>query len=112
MEAREQHGKTPLMLAISAGLVPTVKLLLNSRADVHARSGKGLGVWDFVPQKYGPQCYGIKLLLQQHNAQKIWHRQDTQAWWQRQKSAPWALGRELRYKALHGPDYRGQSEEK
>ena len=111
MEAREKNGNTPLMLAISAGLVPTVKVLLQSRADVHATSARGLGVWEFVPQKGGPQGQGLKQLLQQHHARKTWPRQDRQAS-PRQPGAPWALARELRYKALHGPDYRGQRGEK
>ena len=81
LEAREKNGKTALLLAVSAGLLPTVRVLLKAGADIHAQSKKGQGVWEFVPDLNGRQGQGLKELLEEFGAvythvSKTWKRKE------------------------------------
>ena len=98
MEAREAKGKTPLMLAISAGLLPTVELLIARGADVNAQSITGQGVWQFCPQPRGDQGSKMRSLLE--NAKPTWGKPHA---WPRQNRHTYSLSRDIRYRALHGP---------
>ena len=98
MEAREERGIMPLLLAISAGLLPTVQLLINRRADINTQSYGGQGVWQFVSQPHGRQGKSIRALLQKTGAQHSWGK--SRAWSRQNSNAP-SLAREMRYRALH-----------
>ena len=93
MEAREEKGKTPLLLAISAGLLPTVELLINRRADINTQSYGGQGVLQFCPSSQG----SMKALLEKNGAPRSWGHS---AGYRRQRSHPPSLAREMRYQAL------------
>ena len=60
MEAKENGGKTPLLLAVSAGLVPTVRLLIESRACINAKNKIGKGIWQMVPEYNNDHAQAIK----------------------------------------------------
>ena len=102
VDPREANGKTPLLLAVSAGLLPTVKLLIKAGADINAQNWNGQGVWQFVPQWYGHQGWSLRELLHENGACHTYAKSKT---WKRQDRSTGSLARHLRLEALHGPKH-------
>jgi ankyrin repeat protein len=50
-QVMDQHGKTPLMLAVTGGDLTTVKLLLQKGADPQTRDRNGLTAYDWAEKK-------------------------------------------------------------
>ena len=96
MEAQENGGKTPLLLAVSAGLVPTVRLLIESRACINAKNKIGKGIWQMVPEYNNDHAQAIKALLRRHKAEYTTVKAATSRRHERS-----SLAREMRYRALH-----------